>query len=245
MSSTWLNEILKNENLSIEEKEKMINAHYKEEDKDKENMEKGYFDSPAFENDKKRIYEQCEAEYKEIWNKLETESKDNLHSAYFYDRFGNKINDDESSTILKFCKTVENEIRAKILIKFVPKCTIGDANFNNSTDKIFRGCIKNYKDGNGVILTLGQMLTLIKESCYSDTESHYADELYHFLDEDYWDVDFLYDCGEKNDFYLDYPKQFRNDSAHVYIYDKKLTKACKKETKDILSWLMSSYRSGE
>lgn len=116
MNSTCINEILKNENLSIEEKEKMINAHYKQEDKDKENKEKGYFDSPAFEYDKKRIYEECESEYKEIWNKLETESKASLFSAYIYDFLVNNINDDESSTILKFCKTVENEIRKKFLL---------------------------------------------------------------------------------------------------------------------------------
>ena len=244
MMKSWLQELLDDKNISTSEKEKIILEHFNKEDETKEKKKKGYFDFPEFDADKEKIYKECEMDYpKRVWNKLEQKSQIEIKNAYVFAALVPKLNDDESNPISKLAKTIEIEIKIKLFNDFVSSCTINDANNNNETDRKFAGCIAKYKANRECILTLGQMLTMIKESSYTNTNSNYSDELYNFLMKNLWDVDYLYDTGDENNFYLDYPKCFRNESVHGYISERKTTEACKAETKEIISWIMNSYNS--
>ena len=243
--TSWLNELLQNNNLSIDDKSRMIIEHYHLERETSERKEKGYFDYPEFDSDKEKIYKECEMDYpKSVWNKLEPESQMAIKNAYVYAVLVPKLNDEESSPISKLAKTIEIEIKIKLFNDFISTCKISDANVNDKTDRDFAGCISKYKSKEENVLTLGQMLRMIKKSSYTKANSHFSDELYDFLIRNLWDVDYLYENGDENNFYLDYPDYIRNKSVHDYINDRKTTEACKMETKEIIAWIMNSYNSG-
>lgn len=241
ISADVINVILSNRNLTRDQIVALLKKQAVLSRKVGKLIETRDFGNGAFDEDKKRVYEECERAYPErTWNELTEEAKKNLKVAYFYAAYGGRLGDDESTPIFKMCKCVECEIRNRLIRPFATAIHFEKIqNSENKTDKKMRVGLSDPRD---IKTTLGEMLWLIKEASDNKTRSNYARRFDLFVcnPTNGWLATNLY-SAKGEDFFLDYPKKFRNDGAHGDpIYDSARTTACKERTKTILIWLMDA-----
>lgn len=237
-----INKILFDNSLTDAEKIELLKKQALNSQKVEEKLALGDYESDVFDLDRKRCYEACEHDFTPVvWKKLFDKSKIDLCNARFYSVvIIKKINDDECTPMNKMTKTVENELRYKLFKKYADEFINERLEINDKSDEIFDKKLNVYFNRKKLTLSLETMLILIRESYYPNTSSNYAYELRRFLEHSDWDIALLYSKKNKK-FYVDYPDKYRNDAVHEYAYDKNLTDECKRDTIEILSWLMNSY----
>lgn len=237
-----INKILFDNSLTDAEKIELLKKQALNSQKVEEKLALGDYESDVFDSDRKRCYEACEHDFTPVvWKKLFDKSKIDLANARLYSLLSMITNDDESTPLSKMTKTVENELRYKLFTKYADEYINERLEINNKSDEIFDKSLDEYFNSKKLILTLGQMFRLIKDSYYPNTSSNYAYELRRFLEHGDWDIALFYSKKDKK-FYVEYPNKYRNDAAHEYVYDKNITEECKRDTIEILSWLMNSYQ---
>ncbi len=239
--TSLMNEILYNPKLSDTEKIELIKQQFEKSSDVKKLIDDGNLESNYFEKDKEIIYKECEAEYNPIiWSDLTEQSKMDLKNAYLYSAFIKKFNDDESTPLNKLTKTVENELKDKIFKAFIKDIVNSNLEIANKDDEIFDKCVFDFKEYNELKITLTTMLIFIKISGIRNPISNYANELNNYFRNNRWNLKILY-SKRNEDYYIQYPEKYRNPYAHGGItYDETLTDECKKDTKEILTWLISS-----
>lgn len=236
------NKILYDDSLSDSEIVRLLRDQKTQSEQAKEDIKQGNFDSDVFIVDKRISYQQCRNDYQNtIWNKLEEKSKIDLQNGYFFAALKPAINDDESTPIIKLAKTVEQEMKIKLFKGFSDVIILNRQPQNDDrTDCIVNKFLDEYNSARKVTLTLGQMLNIIKKSSSYTTPSNYARELKKYISTNNWNPVLFYSKRDKN-YFVDYPSKYRNDSAHEYVFDEKLTNDCKKDTAEILTWFLGSY----
>lgn len=149
------------------------------------------------------------------------------------------MEDDQSTPINKFTKTVENEIRQKLFIEYAKTFKDERLEIGDDADTIFDNFLDGLFKDKKATITLGQMLRMIQSSYYDSTKSNYSYELKTYIIDHKWDEKKFYSAKDKK-FYVDYPVKYRNDSAHEYVFDANITRECKIITKEIITWFISS-----
>ncbi len=204
----------------------------------------GTLKNKLLQSDKQMCENECIGFFtRAIWDKLEEKSKEDLTLAFFYMNFTNLINDDESTPITKYTKTVENEIKIKLISPFINNGTntIHSNSHTSYTTRLVNRCIDAISHGK-FTLTLAEMLHLIKESSNS-TCVEYAQQLRNYVINNgaRWDQCLFYSKSSEN-YYITYPEDYRNPSAHGYEYDGAKTIACKNMTREIISWFVGALK---
>lgn len=241
---SWVNDILNNNNLTAEEiVEKLRKATEEKELVEKDIADKN-LSSKYIESDRNRLAEVCKNQYdRNVWYSLSEKSRRDLELAYFYSEFTKMIDDDESTPIIKLTKTVENEIRDKLFVEFVNNVLDDRPDETYRMDRKIEEIIDEYinNDETDLGISLAQMLYTINESAKNNVEKKfaYAFRLYEFIKKGNWSFTNFYSAKSKR-FYIAYSDEYRNPSAHSYVYDDKQTEKCKTETREILTWFINS-----
>lgn len=240
ISADVFNTILSNRNLTRDQIVTMLKKTAALSRKIEKLIETKDFDNPLFDADKERVYIECRSAYPErTWDKLTEEAKKDLKAAYFYAAYGEWLEDDEATPIYKMCKCVECEIKNRLIQPFAAAIRFENIQITgNETDRKMRYDLSNPSH---IRAALGEMLVLIKEASNNRTQSNYAKRFDLFVHDptNGWSAIGLYSARVEN-FFLDYPKKFRNDGAHDRIYDPAKTAACKERTRAVLVWLMDA-----
>ncbi len=239
---SYIQEILSHPEWSKEQILARMAEGAEESEREKEEISKGDLSSHKYDKDRKILYDECVNDYDPfVWSKLSEKSKTDLKNGYFYSELVKQIEDDESTPLMKFTKTVEVEIREKLFLKFIKPYIYKGLEAYDDTDDIVANAVKEFRKKEKLPLTLGQMLIIVKASSNPNTDSNYAESLYHYFKDNNWDTRRLYSKETKDkNFYIFYPDKYRNDSAHSYVNDPKFTKECKKDTIEILTWFIKS-----